>query len=231
MQFFYSNNIDDNFIILEAQEMIHCVKVLRKKIDDSIYVIDGKGCLFHAKIIEIHSNYCKLLIESKKKSKRKFDVHLLIAPTKNHKRIEWMVEKVVEIGINRISFLICKNSIRKTINLDRLNKIALSAMKQTQNTFLPVIDQCIPFSEAFKLINSKEKYIAHLQSKDNVLLNNCLTQEKSKCILIGPEGDFDEDEVEYSLAQGFIGVSLGSSRLRTETSGIVSTTILNINNG
>ena len=222
----------------QAVEELHSIPTPKPKVEDLRVIVWEGGMSTSSwgsgashKSTDWNDYEFSRLIESKKKSKRKFDVHLLIAPTKNHKRIEWMVEKVVEIGINRISFLICKNSIRKTINLDRLNKIALSAMKQTQNTFLPVIDQCIPFSEAFKLINSKEKYIAHLQSKDNVLLNNCLTQEKSKCILIGPEGDFDEDEVEYSLDQGFIGISLGSSRLRTETSGIVSTTILNINNG
>ena len=230
MQFFYSNNIDDDFIILEAQEMIHCVKVLRKKIDDSIYVADGKGCLFHAKIIEIHSNYCKLLIDSKKTIKRKINIHLLISPTKNHKRIEWMIEKVVEIGVERITFLICQNSIRKTVNLSRLNKIALSAMKQTQNTFLPLIDQCISFEESFSLIKSKEKYIAHLNKKDNLFLGNAIKSNNNKAIFIGPEGDFDKNEVEYSLKQNCIEVSLGSSRLRTETSGIVSAAILNIDN-
>jgi len=230
MQFFYSKNIDDKFVILKGQEMIHCIAVLRKKINDLIYIVDGKGSLFYSKIIEIHSDYCKLLIESKKRVDRKINIHLLISPTKNHKRIEWMVEKVVEIGIERISFLICKNSIRQKINLDRLNKIALSAMKQTQNTFLPIIDQCIPFSEAFNLIDSQEKYIAHLHSKNNLSLDKALKKGNSRCIFIGPEGDFDKNEIEYSLSQNFIEVSLGLSRLRTETSGIVSTTILNIGN-
>ena len=230
MQFFYSNNIKNKFITLEGQEMIHCTTVLRKSINDFIYVVDGKGSLFYSKIIEIHSDYCKLLIDSKKTIKRKINIHLLISPTKNHKRIEWMIEKVVEIGVERITFLICQNSIRKTVNLSRLNKIALSAMKQTQNTFLPLIDQCISFEESFSLIKSKEKYIAHLNKKDNLFLGNAIKSNNNKAIFIGPEGDFDKNEVEYSLKQNCIEVSLGSSRLRTETSGIVSAAILNIDN-
>ena len=230
MQFFYSQNIDNDFIILEGQEMIHCIKVLRHKINDLIYIVDGKGSLFYAEIIDIHKDYCELSIKTKKTIKRKFPVHLLISPTKNHKRIEWMIEKVVEIGIQRVSFLRCKNSIRTKVNLERLNKIALSAMKQTQNTFLPIIDQCIPFFDAFDLISSDQKYIAHLNKNDNLLLSKVLKSEGSRCIFVGPEGDFDENEIEYSLSKNFIEVSLGASRLRTETSGIVSTTILNIGN-
>ena len=109
---------------------------------------------------------------------------------------------------------------------NRLNKIALSAMKQTQNTFLPIIDDCIAFNDIFKIITSSEKYIAHLNN-ENVHLNSILQNKKSRCILIGPEGDFIEDEVKISVAHGFKEVSLGSSRLRTETAGLVSSIILN----
>ena len=112
--------------------------------------------------------------------------------------------------------------------MERLNKIALSAMKQTQNAFLPVIDDCIKFKDVFKLMSSKEKYIAHLNKKNNIHLNLSINNTNSRCIMIGPEGDFTDEEVEYSLKKGFKEVSLGISRLRTETSGIVSTTILNL---
>jgi len=230
MQFFYSENIDDNFIFLEGEEMIHCTKSLRNKVGDTICVIDGNGGIYDCKIIEIDLKFCKLSIIHKKIIDKKNKIHLFIAPTKNHKRIEWMLEKIVEIGIYRVTFLICENSIRKTVNLKRLNKIALSAMKQTQNYFLPIIDSCLPFYDAFKIINSNEKYIAHLCYNNLPLLSNSLKTNNKKCIFIGPEGDFTNDEVSYALKNNFIEVSLGQSRLRTETSGIVSATILNLNN-
>jgi len=228
MDYFYSKNISKKIIILDGQEMIHCIRVLRKKIGDNIFIVDGLGGLFHSKIIKILPNECHLEILKSETIQKKIKVHLVISPTKSHKRIEWMIEKIVEIGVERVSFMVCKNSIRNNINLNRLNKIALSAMKQTQNTFLPKIDSCISFQEIFSIISSKEKYIAHLNKKNNAHLSSILKNEKSRCILIGPEGDFTNDEVSYALKNNFIEVSLGNSRLRTETSGIVSTTILNL---
>jgi len=228
MYYFYSQNISKDMIVLEDQEMLHCVKVLRNKLGDNIYVVDGLGNLFYAEIVNILSKECHLKILSSESIQRKIKVHLLISPTKNHKRIDWMIEKIVEIGVERVTFLICQNSIRKNINLTRLNKIALSAMKQTQNAFLPQIDDCISFKDIFSIVSSKEKYIAHLNRKDISHLSSVLQHENSRCILIGPEGDFTEEEVIDAVNNGFKEVSLGSSRLRTETSGIVSTTILNL---
>ena len=230
MQFFYSNKIDDNFIILDGEEMVHCTKSLRKKVGDLVFVIDGNGGHYDCKIIDIDLKICKLSILNKKIIDKKYQIHLFIAPTKNHKRMEWMLEKIVEIGVDRVTFLICKNSIRKTVNLNRLNKIALSAMKQTQNYFLPIIDSCMPFSKAFNIIDSDEKYIAHLCYDNIPLLNKSIKTNNKKCIFIGPEGDFSNDEVSYALDQDFIEVSLGKTRLRTETSGIVSVTMLNLDN-
>jgi len=228
VNYFFSKDIIDNKIILSNKEMIHCVKVLRHNVGDRIKVVDGNGSLYEAEISSIESDKCETKIISAKTIKNKVKVHLIICPTKNHKRIEWMLEKIVEIGVDRVSFIISKNTIRKNINMERLNKIALSAMKQTQNAFLPVIDDCIKFKDVFSLTTSKEKYIAHLNKKNNVHLNLSINNTNSRCILIGPEGDFTDEEVEYSLKKGFKEVSLGISRLRTETSGIVSTTLLNL---
>ena len=228
MYYFYSQNISKDMIVLEDQERLHCVKVLRKKIGDNIYVVDGLGNLFYTEIVNILSKECHLKILSSESIQKKIKVHLVISPTKNHKRIDWMIEKIVEIGVERVTFLICKNSIRKNINITRLNKIALSAMKQTQNAFLPQIDDCISFKDIFSIVSSKEKYIAHLNRKDILHLSSILKNQNSRCILIGPEGDFTEEEVIDAVNNGFKEVSLGSSRLRTETSGIVSTTILNL---
>ena len=228
MYYFYSQNISKDMIVLEDQEMLHCVKVLRNKLGDNVYVVDGLGNLFYAEIVDILSKECHLKILSSESIQKKIKVHLLISPTKNHKRIDWMIEKIVEIGVERVTFLICKNSIRKNINITRLNKIALSAMKQTQNAFLPQIDDCMSFKDIFSIVSSKEKYIAHLNRKDILHLSSTLKRQNSRCILIGPEGDFTEEEVIDAVNNGFKEVSLGSSRLRTETSGIVSTTILNL---
>ncbi len=228
MNFFYSTNIKDEKIYLDKNESYHCIKVLRYKIGDQINVVDGFGSKYLSKIMDIQSDSCELKIIQKYTSKRKIKIHLCISPTKNHKRLEWMVEKIVEIGVDRISFIKCERSIRDSVNLDRLNKIALSAMKQTQNTFLPIIDQCINFSNVFDHISSQDRFIAHLNNKENKHLNSSLNSKRSRCILIGPEGDFTKNEVSLSCEQNFIEVSLGNTRLRTETSGVVSATILNL---
>ena len=228
MNFFYSTNIKDEKIYLDKNESYHCIKVLRYKIGDQINVVDGFGSKYLSKIMDIQSDSCELKIIQKYTSKRKIKIHLCISPTKNHKRLEWMVEKIVEIGVDRISFIKCERSIRDSVNLDRLNKIALSAMKQTQNTFLPIIDQCINFSNVFDHISSEDRFIAHLNNKENKHLNSSLNSKRSRCILIGPEGDFTKHEVSLSFEQNFIEVSLGNTRLRTETSGVVSATILNL---
>ena len=228
MNFFYSTNIKDEKLYLDKNESYHCIKVLRYKIGDQINVVDGFGSKYLSKIMDIQSDSCELKIIQKYTSKRKIKIHLCISPTKNHKRLEWMVEKIVEIGVDRISFIKCERSIRDSVNLDRLNKIALSAMKQTQNTFLPIIDQCINFSNIFDHISSEDRFIAHLNNKENKHLNSSLNSKRSRCILIGPEGDFTKHEVSLSCEQNFIEVSLGNTRLRTETSGVVSATILNL---
>ena len=228
MNYFFSTNIIGNKIILSDQEMSHCVKVLRYKVGDKIHIIDGLGNLYLTEISNITLDKCEAFILNTKKIDKKIKVHLIICPTKNQKRIEWMLEKIVEIGIERVSFIITKNTIRKNINMVRLRKIALSAMKQTQNAFLPKIDDCVQFKDIFNLVTSEEKYIAHLNKKNNIHLNSIIGKTSSRCILIGPEGDFTDGEVKYSLEKGFQEVSLGVSRLRTETSGIVSTTILNL---
>ena len=229
MQFFYSKNIVDKFIILENQEMKHCTNVLRKEINDLVTVVDGKGIIFSCKIIEINLDNCKLLILKRTKSPRNTNIHLCVAPTKNHKRMEWMVEKIVEIGIDKITFMKCINSIRTSVNLKRLNKIALSAMKQAQNAYLPKINQCTSFKTVLEQDNSKHRYIAHLNHNNIIFLSKVKSTKTSICILIGPEGDFTKEEINYSLDRKFIEISLGKTRLRTETAGIVAVTMLNNN--
>jgi len=228
LNFFYSTNIKDEKIYLDKNESYHCIKVLRYKIGDQINVVDGFGSKYLSKIMDIQSDSCELKIIQKYTSKRKIKIHLCISPTKNHKRLEWMVEKIVEIGVDRISFIKCERSIRDSVNLDRLNKIALSAMKQTQNTFLPIIDQCINFSNVFDHISSQDRFIAHLNNKENKHLNSSLNSKRSRCILIGPEGDFTQNEINYAKKKLFKMISLGENRLRTETACISAISIMKI---
>ena len=228
MNFFYSKDISSSYVILDSIETNHCIKVLRHNIGDKIKVVDGQGSTYLTKIINFNKENCKLEIVKKYISKRKLKIHLCISPTKNHKRLEWMMEKIVEIGVDRVTFMVCKRSIRKTVNLKRLNKIALSAMKQTQNSFLPLIDDCLDYSNIFKLVKSEDLFIAHLNKKINLHLKSSLKSNKSRCILIGPEGDFTNNEVSLATKNKFIEVSLGETRLRTETSGLVSASILNL---
>ena len=228
MNFFYSQDIGPKSILLNSIETNHCIKVLRHKIGDEVNVVDGLGNTYLSKITSFDNEGCHLEIIKKHTSKRKIKIHLCIAPTKNHKRLEWMMEKIVEIGVDRVTFMVCERSVRNTINLNRLNKVALSAMKQTQNSFLPIIDDCIFFSDIFKIISSEDLFIAHLNNKNNKLLKSTLKSTNSRCIMIGPEGDFTDTEVSNAVENNFIEVSLGPTRLRTETSGIVSTTILNL---
>lgn len=229
---FYSNTKIDNEIILNNDEKHHCINVLRKKNGDIIKIVDGEGGAYVGEIISIESDNCKIKIIEKINTKvnRNNKIHLVIAPTKNHKRLEWMIEKVVEIGLEKISFIITHNTIRKTINLSRLQRIALSAMKQNLNTILPIIENCKPYTEVVDSVQSDNRYIAHLQESDRSYLVNKLNTNKSRCILIGPEGDFTNDEIKYAIGKNFQCVSLGSLRLRTETSAIVSMTLLNIGN-
>ncbi len=217
---FYSNKICGDYLFLENQEQKHCINSLRNNINDYVYVTDGNGRIYYCKITDINKKDAQLFIKDIKSYERSQKIHLMIAPTKNHKRIEWMIEKLVEIGVYRISFIICKNSIRKDINLPRLNKIALSAMKQTQNCYLPIIDDILDFNDAFDLIETNNRYIAHLC---HPIEKNIIETEKNNfniCILIGPEGDFTLNEVNYAFKEKFKEISLGQNRLRTETAGI-----------
>ena len=229
---FYSNTKINNKIILDKEEMHHCINVLRKKNGDFIKVVDGQGGAYVCEIISIESDNCEIKIIEQLETliNRKNKIHLIIAPTKSHKRLEWMIEKVVEIGLEKISFIITHNTIRKKINLLRLQKIALSAMKQNLNTILPTIEDCKPYAEVIDSVESQDRYIAHLQNSSRSYLVDKLITNRSRCILIGPEGDFTDDEINYANKSNFQCVSLGSLRLRTETSAMVSTTLLNIGN-
>ncbi|MDG1682417.1 MAG: 16S rRNA (uracil(1498)-N(3))-methyltransferase [Flavobacteriaceae bacterium] len=233
MRLFYNKNLleDDSRLIIEREESRHIVKVLRKKVGDTIYVTNGKGILFTTEIDIINKNNTELkIIKSKKESKSKFHINIAVAPTKNNDRIEWFVEKSTEIGIHTISTVLCEKSERKKIKTDRLEKITVSAMKQSLQLHKPIVEELISFAEFIKNCKSEDKFIAHCKETKKLLLNNCRLKSKTITLLIGPEGGFSENEIGLAEKHGFISVSLGNNRLRTETAAIAATQILSAYN-
>ena len=189
---------------------------------DDIKITDGKGFFYQAQIVSIDSKKCVFKITAHEKiPKKSYHIHIAIAPTKNADRIEWFVEKAVEIGVHEISFILCKNSERKVLNLERIEKIAISAMKQSQQACMPILHPLQPFNEILKQ-SADQKFIGHVDSSNPVHLKAMAKPNKSYLVLIGPEGDFSKEELNTSLQAGFEKVSLGKNRLRTETAGLTA---------
>lgn len=224
MNSFYISDISGTSIQLNADESKHCVKVLRLKKGDPVQLMNGKGSLYKAIIQDPDSKKCLLEIVEEEKSQniRSFHLTIAIAPTKNSERFEWFLEKSTEIGIDRIVPIICQHSERKYIKSERLEKILISAMKQSGQTFLPELASVTSFNELVNSAFDGIKLIAHCESGEKRLLKDSVPPGKNILILIGPEGDFDPSEIKLALDRGFIPVSLGNSRLRTETAGIVA---------
>ena len=232
-QLFYSNTITHNQAILSEEESRHCVKVLRLKKGDEVNFTDGQGKLYQARIEDANPKKCVLGIQKtlEEVPLPTHHIHIAIAPTKNIDRIEWFVEKAVEFGVQEISFIQCDRSERKQIKLPRVERIALSAMKQSLKFYLPQIHEMISFREFLKRIkNDEQLFVAHLNEGERLFLKDEATKNQPYCILIGPEGDFTPQEVTQAFDVGFKAVSLGQSRLRTETAGIAACHILNIIN-
>ena len=199
---------------------------------DSIDIIDGKGNWYEAIISKAHEKRCEVKIISVKQhvEKRNYSIHLAIAPTKNTDRLEWMVEKCTEIGIDEISLVETRYSERKFQKLERLEKIAISAMKQSGQAYLPKLNEMQKISTFLQQPLADQKYIAHLEEGERKLLSKIAIPSNKYVILIGPEGDFSEDEIKLANKNGFVSVSLGQNRLRTETAGLVSCMTLNLIN-
>ncbi len=228
MNLFYQSGIAEGIHYLDAEESRHAVRVLRMDQGDQLDLTDGKGFFYSAKITKADPKKCEFEILNKIEiQKRNFCTHIAIAPTKNADRTEWFVEKAIEIGVDAITFIQCKNSERKTINLDRIEKIAIGAMKQSQQAWLPKIDPMIPFQEILSS-NEDQKFIAYVDASNAKHLQSAAQKEKNYLVLIGPEGDFSKEELELAIQNGFEKVSLGPNRLRTETAGIVAVQALGL---
>lgn len=225
MQLFYSPDIpeDSNTFSFSREESKHIVKVLRKSVGDTLYITNGNGILFTAEIEFISNNKCNAKIVSKEKQeKRNYNIHLAVAPTKMNDRYEWFLEKVTEIGIDTVTPIICDHSERKVIKKERFERILQSAMKQSLNCYLPKLNDAISFKDFINQKIEGQLFIAHCEDTDRKSLKNELKAKTDVTILIGPEGDFSVKEIEMALKHNFIPVTLGTTRLRTETAAIVA---------
>ncbi len=225
MWLFYVPEISGDKVSLPEEESAHCIHVLRLKPGHAITLTDGRGYFYEAIIESQKKKLVMVRIQNKRKehTDRKYRLHIAIAPTKNISRFEWFLEKSTEIGIDEITPLITQHSERKGIRSGRLDKIILSAMKQSLKATKPLLNPAITFNE---FIGHKypdyQLFIAYCGMKDKDLLKNLYQMGSNALILIGPEGDFAPEEVDRAIKEGFTAVSFGNSRLRTETAGITA---------
>jgi 16S rRNA (uracil1498-N3)-methyltransferase len=227
MLLFYQSNIEKTPFLSE-EDSRHCLKVLRKNIKDKIHIVDGVGGLFECEITKAYEKKCEVRILSVRREfeKREYYLHIAIAPTKNADRIEYFIEKCVEIGIDEITLIQTKHSERKNQKTERLEKIAISAMKQSLKAYLPKVNELMDFNEFIQNANFEAKFLAHL-TDDAKPLKDVAANKKEVLLMIGPEGDFSQDEILLAQNFGFQLVTLGNSRLRTETAGVVACSIVN----
>lgn len=225
MQLFYNPTINETTesFTFDREESKHIIKVLRKKDGDILFVTNGLGYLFKTEITLASDSKCTVQIVSFEKSTpSNFKLHLAVAPTKMNDRYEWFLEKATEIGIQEITPIICDRSERKVINTDRFEKIILSAMKQSNELYLPKLNPAISFKDFIKQQNEGLQLIAHCEETDKKTLKSAVQPNTNITVLIGPEGDFSEKEIALALEQKYIPVSLGNTRLRTETAAVVA---------
>lgn len=212
---------------LTPEESHHALHVLRLRVGDKFELTDGLGTMASAELTSEDKRKAGFrIIASHKIPRRSFSIHLAIAPTKNIDRMEWLVEKIVEIGVEKITFVKCAKSERPRVSMDRLNKLVTSAMKQSRQAWLPQLTGMISFQDLLESATESQRFIAHVDSgnPDHLLT---LARSGGECVvLIGPEGDFSPEELTMALAAGFRKVSLGTNRLRTETAGLVSVALL-----
>ena len=225
MQLFYNPTIQisDVLFVFDKEESKHIIKVLRKKENDILFVTNGLGYLFKTKIKLASDNKCTIEVVSFEfQEATKFRVHLAVAPTKMNERFEWFLEKATEIGCHEITPIICDHSERKIIKIDRFQKIIESAMKQSLHYYLPKLNEPISYKEFISKSIVGQKFIAHCEETNKKALQSLLNTNDNYTLLIGPEGDFSVKEIELAEANSYQPVSLGNTRLRTETAAIVA---------
>ncbi len=224
MHIFYTPDINSNIYQLSEDESKHCIKVLRLKINDEVNLVDGRGGLYLAKVTDNHPKRTILSIinHQTQYAKRNHYLHIAVAPTKNIERFEWFLEKATEIGIDEITPIICEHSERKEIKIERSNKIITSAVKQSLKAYHPKLNEAISFANFLNIATADAKFIAHCHQDAKQNIESGFKKHQKYLILIGPEGDFSQSEINGALQNGFIPISLGNSRLRTETAALAA---------
>ncbi len=225
MQLFYFQDLDTatQGFSFDKDESRHIAKVLRKKQNDILHVTNGLGFLFETEITQISNSKCTVKILSHKEDKKPgFRLHLAVAPTKMNERYEWFLEKATEIGVTEITPIICDHSERKVIKAERFEKIILSAMKQSNQLFLPKFNEAISFASFVSQNTTGLKMIAHCEENEKQSMKSVVKAGYDITMLIGPEGDFSPKEIKLALQNDYLAVSLGETRLRTETAAVVA---------
>ena len=225
MQLFYNSEINSETknVFFSKEESLHLTKVLRKKPGDVIQITNGFGWLFHAEITSNHSKNCTAkIVSAKYYEPRPYSIHLAVAPTKMNDRFEWFLEKATEIGVTSITPLLCENSERRVIKTDRFEKILIAAMKQSLQYYLPELKPMVTIDEFLQQTPTHPCFIAHCEDSQKQSLKSVYQVGNNATVLIGPEGDFSVKEIEMALKNNYLPVSLGSTRLRTETAAIVA---------
>ncbi|WP_338870443.1 16S rRNA (uracil(1498)-N(3))-methyltransferase [Spirosoma sp. SC4-14] len=229
MHLFYQ---PDPVAYLTEDDSRHAIKTLRLGVGSIIAVTDGHGNQHSVVITQADSRRCTFrIVDTQTTPSRSFSIRICVAPTKNLDRIEWFIEKAVEVGIERISFFFGQHSERRVLKLERLEKIAIAAMKQSLQSYLPRLDEAVPFAELLKTVDEEQRFIAHLPENESVAnLAKVARPASPYTVLIGPEGDFSEKEIKQAVEAGFLMVTLGDNRLRTETAALTACQLLNFVN-
>jgi len=226
LQLFYTPDISprDKVYVLNEEESKHAIRVLRLAEGHPVYLVDGKGGQYSGIITDAHPKRTAIAIENFKPEyeKRDYYLHIAVAPTKNIDRIEWFLEKATEVGIDEITPIICEHSERKEVKPERLNKVMVAAMKQSLKAYLPKLNEAVKLSDFLKREDESQKFIAHCADGDKQYLTDRIKAAGRYVMLIGPEGDFSAPEIRFALEAGYMPVTLGSSRLRTETAALMA---------
>lgn len=231
LPFFYKEDIDltAKQVLLDEDTSKHMVQVLRMKIGEQLQLTNGKGHLFTCKITDDNRKKCSIeVIQKSEIAKRKPEITIAISLIKNNSRFEWFLEKATEIGVAEIIQLICERTEKTAFKFDRMKSILVSAMLQSQQCWLPVLHEPVKFATLVSNTMAQQKFVAHCEDENNKqpLASKLINPLTSKLILIGPEGDFTVEEIKGAVKNDFVPVSLGATRLRTETAGIVAATLL-----
>ncbi len=230
MALFYCPDIQ-NCPCLSEEESMHCVKVLRMKSGDEIGLLDGKGFFYKATILDAHHKHCSFEItETVKDNSGPYFSHIALCPTKNPERVEWFIEKATEVGVGGFAFIKSRYSERKTIKTERVDRIIISALKQSVKALKPSLQELTDFDEFVKKPFAGQKYICHCIPGKKPLLKDICKGGEPVLVLIGPEGDFSQEEVNLAESFGFFSVSLGETRLRTETAAFVASHTVQLTN-